>query len=73
MASETERLDASINHNLKNVYIKLRKEETDVILDRLIQEPYDISNLEELNQNNNPKDNKNPINYTKNDFSRFSA
>lgn len=48
MASETERLDASINHNLKNVYIKLRKEETDVILDRLIQEPYDISNLEEL-------------------------
>ena len=45
MASETERLDTKIRHNLSDLYKDLRKEETIALLDRLILEPQDIENI----------------------------
>ena len=48
MASETEKLDSRIRHNMSDLYKDLRKEETNALLDRLITEPYDICNLSDL-------------------------
>jgi len=38
-------INDDINHNLSNLYKKLRREETQTILNRLLQVPQDISNL----------------------------
>lgn len=48
MARETEKIDAKIRHNMSDLYMDLRKEETNALLDRLITEPYDICNLADL-------------------------
>lgn len=48
MAAATKELDEHINSNIKGLYQKLRKEETDSLLERLVLEPQDIGNLIEL-------------------------
>jgi len=45
VADATEKLDLQIKGNLGDLYLQLRDEETKAILDRLILEPRDISNL----------------------------
>jgi len=45
IAQTTKELDDQINSNVKELYQKLRKEETNALLDRLVLEPRDISNL----------------------------
>lgn len=45
MAKDTEELDKKIHENLSALYKDLRKEETNALLDRLVLEPKDISNL----------------------------
>lgn len=45
IAQTTKDLDDQINSNVKELYLKLRKEETNALLDRLVLEPEDISNL----------------------------
>lgn len=45
IAQTTKELDDQINCNVKELYNKLRKEETNALLDRLVLEPRDISNL----------------------------
>lgn len=45
IAQTTKELDDKINSNLKELYQKMRKEETNALLDRLVLEPRDISNL----------------------------
>ena len=45
---ETKELDERIHCNLKDLYQELRKEETDALIDRLVLEPLDISNLIKL-------------------------
>lgn len=48
IAKTTKELDEQINSNIKELYLKLRKEETNALLDRLVFEPMDISNLIKL-------------------------
>lgn len=48
IARTTKELDEQINSNIKGLYLKLRKEETNALLDRLVFEPMDISNLIKL-------------------------
>ena len=48
IANATEELDKQIHSNLKDLYQQLREEETCALLDRLILEPRDISNLLKL-------------------------
>lgn len=48
IARSTEELDKKIHGDLTGLYKDLRKEETNTILDRLIQEPFDICNVSEL-------------------------
>lgn len=48
IAATTKELDNQIKNNIKDLYKKLRKEETNTFLDRLIVEPHDISNLGDL-------------------------
>jgi len=48
IAATTKELDNQIKNNIKDLYKKLRKEETNTLLDRLIVEPQDISNLLDL-------------------------
>lgn len=45
MAKDTEILDAKIHKNLTELYKDLRKEETKALMERLVLEPLDISNL----------------------------
>lgn len=45
IADTTKSLDEQINSNVKGLYQQLRKEETNALLDRLLIEPEDISNL----------------------------
>ena len=45
IAQETEDLDKKIHSSLTTLYQDLRKEETNALLDRLVQEPKDVSNL----------------------------
>ena len=45
IAKTTKELDEQINSNVQELYQKLRKEETNALLDRLVLEPRDISNL----------------------------
>lgn len=45
IAKTTKALDEQIHCNLNELYQKLRKEETNTLLDRLVLEPYDISNI----------------------------
>ena len=45
VAKETEELDNKIHSNLSALYIDLRQEETNALLDRLILEPQDVENL----------------------------
>ena len=45
IAQTTKELDEQINSNIEGLYQKLRKEETNALLDRLVLEPRDISNL----------------------------
>lgn len=48
IATTTKELDGQINSNIKELYQKLRKEETNALLDRLVFEPMDIGNLIKL-------------------------
>lgn len=48
MADATKVLDKQIHGNLRNLYKDLRKEETNALLDRLVLEPKDITNLIKL-------------------------
>lgn len=48
IAATTKSLDEQIHNNLSGLYQKLRTEETNAILDRLIIEPRDITNLLQL-------------------------
>lgn len=45
VAEATINLDRQINSDIKGLYKQLRKEETNTLLDRLVLEPRDISNL----------------------------
>lgn len=45
IAETTKKLDEQINNNVSDLYKKLRKEETNTLLDRLVLEPYDICNI----------------------------
>lgn len=45
VASTTKKLDDQIHSGLKDLYQQLRKEETNTLLDRLVLEPMDVSNL----------------------------
>ncbi len=45
MAKKTEKLDQHIRKNLSDLYKDLRNEETNTLLDRLVLEPTDVSNL----------------------------
>lgn len=61
IANTTKSLDEQIHSNLKDLYQQLRHEETNALLDRLVLEPRDISNLlslllaRELDDNGFPK------------------
>lgn len=48
IAKSTEELDKKIHGDLTGLYKDLRKEETNALLDRLIQEPFDICNVSDL-------------------------
>lgn len=48
MAKATEALDEKIHKNLSSLYKDLRKEETNTLLDRLVEEPRDVSNLADV-------------------------
>lgn len=48
IAKSTEELDKKIHGDLAGLYKDLRKEETNALLDRLIQEPFDICNVSDL-------------------------
>lgn len=48
MAKKTEKLDQHIRKKLSDLYKDLRNEETNALLERLIIEPRDISNLSDL-------------------------
>lgn len=45
IAKDTEDLDKRIHSNLSDLYNELRKEETETLIRRLLEEPCDISNL----------------------------
>lgn len=45
IAVTTKKLNEQINNNVSGLYKKLRKEETNALLDRLVLEPYDICNI----------------------------
>lgn len=45
IARETEKLDQKINNDIEGLYKRLRREETKTWLERLVQEPRDISNI----------------------------
>lgn len=45
IAKDTEDLDKKIHSNLSDLYMDMRKEETNTIINRLVEEPRDISNL----------------------------
>lgn len=45
IATTTKELDNQINNNMKDLYLQLRKEETNTLLDRLVEVPEDIVNL----------------------------
>ena len=45
IAKDTENLDKKVHSNLSDLYKDLRKEETNTIINRLVEEPSDISNL----------------------------
>lgn len=48
VANTTKKLDEQIHCGLKDLYQQLRKEETTALLDRLVLEPRDVSNLCQL-------------------------
>lgn len=48
IANTTKKLDEQIHNGMKDLYQQLRKEETNALLDRLVYEPMDVSNLCQL-------------------------
>ena len=48
VANTTKKLDEQIHNSMKDLYQQLRKEETNALLDRLVYEPMDVSNLCQL-------------------------